>query len=300
MNMHEREYLNTEQAADYLNIKERKLYELVADGAIPCSKVTGKWLFPRGALDRWVMAGMARPQGFVADAPPPIIGGSHDLLLEWTLRQSGCGLALLPEGSEAGLTRLVRNEVGMAALHLHGATSADDEAANPDAVRAAQGLHDCVLIAFARREQGLVLKPGNPLGFADLAGAVTVGARFGLRQAGAGAQLLLQSLAKQLGLDLARIRTAPQAYATGQDLALAIRSGDIDCGVATRSVATLNGLDFVPLVWERYDLAMRRRMYFEPGPQAFFAFLREPEFRRQADLLKGYDIAEAGKVRLNV
>ena len=40
-------YLNTEQAAEYLGIKERKLYELIANGEIPCSKVTGKWLFSR-------------------------------------------------------------------------------------------------------------------------------------------------------------------------------------------------------------------------------------------------------------
>ena len=88
-------FLTTEEAAAYLRLKERKLYELVAHGAIPCSKVTGKWLFPRAALDRWVSAGLARPDGFVAEPVPPIIGGSHDSLLEWAARQSGSGLALL-------------------------------------------------------------------------------------------------------------------------------------------------------------------------------------------------------------
>jgi excisionase family DNA binding protein len=34
--------LTTAEAADYLRLKERKLYELVSEGAIPCSKVTGK------------------------------------------------------------------------------------------------------------------------------------------------------------------------------------------------------------------------------------------------------------------
>ena len=61
-------YLTTDEAAAYLRLKERKLYELVAEGAIPCSKVTGKWLFPRAALDRWVAVGLARPAGFVAEA----------------------------------------------------------------------------------------------------------------------------------------------------------------------------------------------------------------------------------------
>ena len=40
-------YFSTEEAAAYLGIRERKLYELVAQAAVPCSKVTGKWLFPR-------------------------------------------------------------------------------------------------------------------------------------------------------------------------------------------------------------------------------------------------------------
>ncbi len=36
--------LTSGEAADYLRLKERKLYELVATGAVPCTKVTGRWL----------------------------------------------------------------------------------------------------------------------------------------------------------------------------------------------------------------------------------------------------------------
>ena len=75
------EFLTTSEAADYLRLGERKLYELVTAGAIPCSKVTGKWLFPRHELDLWVMSGLARPPGMIAADPPPIVGGSQDDLL---------------------------------------------------------------------------------------------------------------------------------------------------------------------------------------------------------------------------
>ena len=51
------EFLTTSEAADYLRLGERKLYELVTTGAIPCTKVTGKWLFPRHELDLWVLSG---------------------------------------------------------------------------------------------------------------------------------------------------------------------------------------------------------------------------------------------------
>ena len=111
--------LTTDEAATYLRLSERKLYELVAKNAVPCTKVTGRWLFPRTALDRWVMAGLIMPAAFANVAAPPIVGGSHDPLLEWTLRESGCGLASLPEGSQEGLRRLTRGEVMIAAIHLH-------------------------------------------------------------------------------------------------------------------------------------------------------------------------------------
>ena len=75
------EFLTTSEAAEYLRLGERKLYELVTTGAIPCSKVTGKWLFPRQELDLWVLSGLARPAGMIASDPPPIVGGSQDDLL---------------------------------------------------------------------------------------------------------------------------------------------------------------------------------------------------------------------------
>jgi putative molybdopterin biosynthesis protein len=297
MSVHGSIYLSTEQAAVYLNIKERKLYELVAHGAVPCSKVTGKWLFPRAALDRWVEAGLALPNGFSAQTSPAIIGGSHDPLLEWAVRRSGCGLALLNEGSENGLLRLDRNEVALAAIHLHGGDDGAD--ANTAAVLAATHLHDAVVIAFARREQGLVVAVDNPLKLTSLEDAITAKARFGQRQGGAGAQLLLQTLLAKADRSVADLKVAGDAFSTGQDLAFAIRAGEIDCGVATRAVAKANGLGFAPLAWERFDLALRRRTYFEAGPQKLFALMRAPEFHRHADILGGYDTSEAGAIRLN-
>jgi putative molybdopterin biosynthesis protein len=290
-------YLSTEEAAAYLRLKERKLYMLAADGAVPCSKVTGKWLFPRAALDRWIASGLAHPEGFVAVDPPPIVGGSHDPLLEWALRRSGAGLALMPEGSEAGLDRLARNEVAAAGIHLHGLDPEED--ANLSAVRARRGLHDVVMVAFARREQGLVLAKGNPLGLDGVAGAIRAGARFALRQKGAGAQLLLDALVARAGGEVGRLAAAPGTHPTGSDLALAIRSGAADCGIATRAAAGLYDLDFVPLVRERFDLVVRRRTWFEPPFQAFLAAWRDTAFADQAARLGGYDLVGTGAVRFN-
>jgi hypothetical protein len=53
----------------------------------------------------------------------------------------------------------------------------------------------------------------------------------------------------------------------------------------------------VPLTWERFDLVLRQRDYFLPGPQALFRFIRAPAFRERAHELAGYDVGEAGEVR---
>jgi excisionase family DNA binding protein len=287
--------LTTEEAAAYLRLSERKLYELVANGAVPCTKVTGRWLFPKAALDRWVAQGLSLP-GLLRVAAPAILGGSHDPLLEWATRESGSGLASLPEGSEAGLRRLARNEVALAAIHLH-RIDGDDEMANIEAVAHAPGLHDAVLIAFARREQGLVVASGNPLALNDIATVAARGARLAQRPPGAGAQLLLVALLARAGIGMDGINAVKPVCPTGADLAEAVRTGRADCGVASRSVAVPASLDFVPVAWERLDLAMRQRDYFAPEPQRLLNFLRTAVFRERAAELGGYDITATGTVR---
>jgi putative molybdopterin biosynthesis protein len=289
--------LTTDEAATYLRLSERKLYELVANGAVPCTKVTGKWLFPKAALDRWLAAGLVAPAALALAPAPPIVGGSHDPLLEWALRESACELASLPEGSEAGLRRLARGELTAAAIHLH-RLDGDDEEANTQAVASVAGLHDAVVIAFARREQGLLVAAGNPLRLADVAVIAGKRARIALRPQGAGAQLLLLALVARAGLALDDLAVVKPACPTGADIAQAVRSGRADCGIATRAVAQAAGLDFVPLAWERFDLALRQRDYFRPPLQALFKFIRTGAFRERAAELSGYDVSEAGDVRL--
>jgi len=291
------ELLTTEEAATYLRLSERKLYELVASGAVPCTKVTGRWLFPRTALDRWVMAGLIAPSALARGAAPPIVGGSHDLLLEWALRESGSGLASLPEGSEAGLQRLIRGEVTAAAIHLH-RIEGDDEQANLEAVADAPSLHDAVVIALMRREQGLLVAPGNPRKLSDIASVVERGARMAQRPAGAGAQLLLLALLARAGVAPDKVVLVKPVCPTGPDIAQAVRSERADCGIATRSVAFSADLDFVPLTWERFDLVLRQRDYFLPGPQALFRVMRSEAFRARAEELGGYDVSVAEDVRL--
>ena len=289
------ELLTTAEAAAYLRLKERKLYELVAERMVPCTKVTGKWLFPRADLDRWLLAGMARPCGVVPADPPPIVGGSHDPLLQWALAESRAGLAIMPEGSEAGYQRFLAGRVVAAAIHFHDLGDPDLDA-NPAVISREPALYDAVLIGFAKREQGLLVALGNPLGLRDLKDAHDRGARVVMRPEGAGAQQLLLALLQREGLSPGDL-SAPRQAATGPDIAQSIRAGHGDCGIATRAVATAAGLDFVPLAVERFDLLTRQRDYFRPPLQTFLRLLSKPAFAEKAEELGGLDVSEAGTIR---
>jgi putative molybdopterin biosynthesis protein len=287
--------LTTTEAAEYLRLKERKVYELIAEGAIPCTKVTGKWLFPQCELDHWLASSLLRPKGLRPREAMPIVGGSHDPLLEWALREGGSGLASLPEGSEAGLARFADGSIVACAIHLHTLNDRGDP--NVEALQKQGMLHDALLVAFAKREQGFLAASGNPLAIASLNDVIARGARMAMRPKGAGAQLLLISLLHRLGMSLEQIAAVSPPCPTGPDIAQAIRAGRADCGIATRSVANAAGLDFVPITWEQFDLAIRHRSYFHPPLQTLLSFLRTSSFAKRAEEFGGYDVTDAGTIR---
>lgn len=286
----------TAEAASYLRLKERKIYEMVAEGTVPCTKVTGRWLFPKAEIDHWLASSVTRPAGMTRPEPSPIVGGSHDPLLEWALRESGSGLATLAVGSEAGLARFLAGETVAAAIHLHALEDPQADA-NVAAMKNRGDVQDAVMIGFCRREQGFLLAPGNPLKLASIDDVLEKRARTALRPKGAGAQLLLLALLHRAKASLDQLVAASPICPTGPDIAQAIRAGRVDTGIATRSVADSAGLDFVSIAWEPFDLVMRQRDYFHPPLQALFKFLRSDEFTARAKEMGGFDLSEAGSVR---
>jgi molybdate-binding protein len=118
-----------------------------------------------------------------------------------------------------------------------------------------------------------------------------------VRQPGAGAQMLLEGLLKRAGAGHKDLRRLDPPCLTGPDLAAAIRSGKADCGIATRAAAKSAGLDFVPLLWEHFDLLMRQRSYFRPQVQALIGFIGDKRLKQRAAELTGYDTTPAGEIR---
>ncbi len=292
-----RDFMNTKEVADYLRIRQRKVYALLRAKRIPCSRVTGKWLFPKHLIDLWVAentdyAGL----GFETRPPAPVVAGSHDPLLDWAVRESGCGLALRASGSLDGLKQLAAGEAVMAGLHVRDAKSGEY---NVPVMREAAGLRDVVLIHWAARRQGLVLAAGNPLKIRRIADIARRRARFMLRQPSAGSHLLLLHFLAEARLKPGDVTFVHPAVLSETDVGLAIVEGRADAGLAVEAVARQFRLPFVPLAEERFDLAMRRKSYFDGPAQSLLRFAATPGFKRKAAALGGYDVGETGSVVWN-
>jgi putative molybdopterin biosynthesis protein len=289
------EFLTTKEVAALLRIKERKVYELVAEHAIPVSRVTGKLLFPREMVEAWVWQQAEYVGGTEGlHGRPPVLAGSHDPLLEWALRESGSELAAFLDGSLDGLARLAAGKAIAAGLHVYEPEAKDWNRGHVE--RAMAGM-PVVLMEWAWRTQGLVVPAGNPKGMSqlgDLKGGTLIP-----RQKSSGSHLLLDHLVREAGLDPSRLQAIEPPARSEADVALAVAEGKADAGFAVETVARQFRLGFVPLFRERYDLAVWRRDYFEPSLQKLFTFCREPAFHKRAEELGGYDVSGLGRVHHN-
>lgn len=288
-------YMTTAEVAAYLRLKERKIYDLVSQGAIPCTRATGKLLFPRESIDLWVMNHLEGDE-LTSRPIPPVLAGSQDPLLDWAVRETTINLATLCHGSSDGVRRLLEGDAMVAGLHL---VEPGTGRYNQPAHLGLGGLRDLVIIHWARRRQGLLVAAGNPLQIRSLGDLPRVNARVAQRQPDAGADALFRWLLQRDGIDRESLRLTPHAALSEDDLALSVSAGEADAGVAVEASAQRHGLDFIPLHDEQFDLAMRRRSYFEAPVQALMTFARTERFRERVAAMAGYDISLLGQVAYN-
>jgi excisionase family DNA binding protein len=286
------DYLTTKELAELLRIKERKVYDLAASGAVPCSKAMGKLLFPRHAVLAWLARESSGLDGG-REALPNVFLGSHDPLLEWALRESGAGIATYIDGSTDGLGRFERGEGIAAGLHLYDPAK-DDWNRHLVAERCAR--LPVVLIEWARRQRGLILRrelSGDVASIADLEGR-----RVTPRQTQSGAEVLFLHLLRQAGLGPEAMELTPAAR-TETDAALMVLEGKADAAFGLAALAASYRLPFVPIIEERFDLLIDRRAWFEPPWQRFLAFCRSDRLLAKAGEIEGYDLAGFGQVHFN-
>lgn len=156
------------------------------------------------------------------------------------------------------------------------------------------GLHK--IIGFARRRQGLLVAPGNPLGLATLADLAQKQARFVSRALGTGTRLLTEQLLAQAGIEGTVIAGWERTEPSHAAVALAVASGNADAGIGIEAAASAHGLGFVPLVTEDYYLVCLKSALEDPAVAALREVLRSEAWQQRVAQLAGYQPERSGEV----
>lgn len=288
-------FMSVKQVALYLHLNEKKIYALVNEGKIPATKVTGKWMFPRELVDRWMLN--SSHGGLLTDRL--VISGSDDPLLYRVVmgfaQETGAKalVSYTATGTRLGLDLLQSNRVD--ACGIHWGPNQESSTRHPALLSQYAQFRQWVLIRAFQREQGLMVRPqvlkqsNNPEHLFDHR------FRWVQRQKGAGAQRFLMELLSRYNMSSDQLNQHTLAYSEREAAAaLAMDVGDVAPGA--RAAAAEYGLGFIPFGWEAFDLALPRSIWFRRLFQELIGRLKSKQTQALADQLTGYDLSASGEL----
>ena len=229
-----------------------------------------------------------------------VIVGSHDNsldVLENQLKSSHSELTLSSShvGSMGGLMAVKRGVCHLAGTHL-----LDTEDGSYNISYLAKYLPDTPvkLVHLVQRDQGLIIRPGNPKGIKGIEDLDRQDLTFINRQVGSGTRILLDYKLKQMNIKASAINGYQNEEFTHMAVAVSVLSGAADAGLGIHAAAKALNLEFLPVVTEQYDLAIALQ-YFETAPiQILLEIINSQKFKQQVQALGGYSTANTGKVIL--
>lgn len=297
------ELMNTKEVADYLDIHEKQVYALIKTGRIPCTRVTGKWIFPKKFIDEWIetnaQSGLKQARNKSNRISGAILAsGSNDPVLDMLLtatKKSHPDFYIFSAntGSINGLKALNSGLTDIALSHLY-----DPESGQYNIPYLPQYLQNVnpVVVNLFYRELGFLCqqsKSSHITGFESLAGRKI---SFINRQKGSGTRLLLDYHLQKLGIVPEEIDGYEKEVYTHFEVGLSILSGEADVGIASAAVGKLLGLTFKSITSECFDMILDQSTYFQSGVQSFIETLKSDAFRGRVEKIGGYDFRDSGKI----
>ena len=161
-------------------------------------------------------------------------------------------------GSSIALKALKRGEIHLAGIHLADERSGVWELPN---LKDSLGDMDCIVVTFAHWEEGFIVRQGNPKKIRAVSDIAKPTVRIVNREKGSGARRLLDKQIRASAINPKRIKGYGDEVFSHLDVASRVKSGLADAGIGVQSVASICGLDFVPLQRERYDLVIPKAHY---------------------------------------
>ena len=285
------DYFTTEELADFLRIKSRKVYDLVSKDLVPHSRVMGKLLFSKIEISNWISGN--KSEDIQLKSIPIVLLGSHDPLLELAVKNSKSGIAMSFDGSTQGLERFKLNEGFVSGLHLY---DNDENIWNVPIVKKQLSDKAVVLIEWAKRERGLIFKENNNI--KNISIENYKGKRLVRRQIGSGSEIYLQYILRTYNLSHDDFKRTEIAYSENDAVHLVL-SDKADVTLGLKSEAKKYQLGFCPIITERFDLVVDRKFWFEKPFQDLLNFCKTSDFKEIASNLDGYNIIDLGKVHFN-
>ncbi len=295
--------MNTREVADYLGIHEKQVYALIKQKKIPCTRVTGKWLFPKDIIDEWIRNTAQKDISVKKSASKNhrgalLAAGSNDPILQILFTHMK---NIYPEfhiytsatGSTEGLYQLIQGETDIAWCHLFDPQSGGYNI--PQVAELFKNI-DVAVVHLFYRELALVVSPRSGKEINQIADLAKQRPSFINRQKGSGTRLFLDYQLQKLGIEPSSVSGYDKEVYTHMEVGLALLSGEAEAGIASVAIARLLGLNFTPLVRESFDMVLLQKTFFDRWVQALIEVLSTEEFRKKVEPLGNYDFTEAGKI----
>ena len=286
------ELLTTKELAEFLRLNEKKVYQLIRDVGIPHVKITGKWLFPRSHIERWIDEQVQRENDFS-------IAGSDDILMARLLAHYSREMfpqsltCYSPIGSLKGIQALAMRKCQACCVHL---LDLETGTYNLPFLRRHLSKQDYIVVNLWYRNQGLIVKRNNPLGIKVISHLATKNIRFVNRNEGSGTRVLLEFLLQEESLDSAEINGFDSVVDSHTEVVQKILYDEADAGMGIEYTTHHLPVDFIPLQEEQFDLVIPSEIWPTKVIQDFIGHINPAEFHGLFPHLPGYDLRDTGKV----
>lgn len=288
-------FMSAKQAGDYLHLNEKKVYALAAEGKIPGTKITGKWLFPRELVDQWLQE--STHGGLLTDRL--VVAGGDDPLIYRAIMhlaneiQNRALVSYTWTGTRLGLSLLANHRADVCCVHWGPAE--ESHLRHPGLLRQHPQHREWILVRICRREQGVLIARPHIGAAQEIGHWLRADLRWALRQEGAGSQRFLNEALSGERIEATALHTAATARSE-RDAAVMLALGRADLAPGTRATAMEFGLGFASLGWEALDFALYRNIYFRTLFQQLLEQVKNVSSQPLARDLGGYDFTECGKL----
>lgn len=218
-----------------------------------------------------------------------------DILSRYLARHpKGAKTVLSCVSSYRSLVNLYEGEAQIAACHLWDGKTGEYNI--PYVEKFLPGI-PVILVHLACRMQGFYVKKGNPKGFKGWEDLKRNDITIVNRENGSGTRVLLDQHLKLLGISGNDVNGYNEKYLTHLAIASIVSRGKADLALGIEKAASqVQGIDFIPLQKERYDLVIKKEDLNKLPFEALIDILRSQNFKIELEGIGGYDLSEIGKI----